>query len=75
MSTHHKIFKVVLITGVLSILTAIWQWNQHCRMNNLEKAIRRLQDNDTVQDSVLLRIHASDRVDSIVSIYEHSTIQ
>jgi len=75
MSTHHKIFKVVLITGVLSILTAIWQWNQHCRMNDLEKAIRRLQDNDNVQDSVLLQIHASDRVDSIVGAYNHSKLQ
>jgi hypothetical protein len=75
MSTHHKIFKVVLITGTMALLTAISQWNEHYRMNKLERALIHLQENDMVQDSVLLQIQANDRVDSIVGIYEHSKIR
>ena len=74
MSTHHKVFKIVLVTGVLALLTAISQWNEHCRMNKLERALIHLQENDMVQDSVLLQVQAKDRIDSVVWIYEHSEI-
>lgn len=36
MSTHHKVFKIVLITGTLSILTAIWQWTPDKQTDNEE---------------------------------------
>lgn len=72
MSTHHRIMKIVIVTGVMALLTAISQWNEHYRMNKLEKALIHLQENDMLQDSVLLQVQAKDQIDSVVWIYEHS---
>ena len=55
-------------------MTAISQWNEHCRMNKLERALIHLQENDMVQDSTLMQIQANERIDSTVGVYEHSKI-
>lgn len=75
MSTHHKVFKIVLVTGVLALLTAISQWNEHYRMNKLEKALIRLQENDSKQDSCIETLLYQQRLDSNVSMYNHSEIK
>ena len=75
MSTHHKVFKIVLVTGVLALLTAISQWNEHYRMNKLEKALIRLQENDSKQDSCIETQLYQQRLDSYESMYNHSEIK
>jgi len=72
---HHWIIKVLIVVGTLSLLTAISQWNEHCRMNTLEKALIRLQENDAVQDSTIQILLYTNRTDSMVWVYEHSKIE
>lgn len=72
---HHWIIKVLIVVGTLSLLTAISQWNEHYRMNKLEKALIHLQENDTVQDSTIQQLQYQCRVDSVVGIYDHSQIR
>ena len=58
----------------MSLLTAISQWNEHYRMNKLEKALIRLQENNSKQDSCIETLQYQQRLDSNVAMYNHSEI-
>jgi hypothetical protein len=70
MRTHHKIMKIVIVTGVMALLTAISQWNLYWNNKKLQKAIEHIQELDQIRDSAILVLQYQSRIDSVVRVQD-----